>query len=759
MTEIYKAILQTGDLSAGEDNQIQYKHLTAATGTTFLGLSLTDPDTDAGGIKATASHRLIVAYDITLNVKLNALDFSGASNTVYNEGKITSTTGTGLRFLGGGTHTVSNVLRGALPTSASNLGSLQGGSISGVVGIDLTPSGSTSSRLDLFNSGLIHASSGTIIIGGEGDDRVTNAGLFLTTATDGSLLVDLKNGKNFYDGTAGSYMASSGIPLNVTIKGGTGDDTFYGGAGSETFIGGIGVNVINGGSATDANQKDTVDYSWSSAALNVSLERTFQQWTGVSRDLLVNIENLTGGAFNDTLTGDTYANVLKGGAGNDTLEGGAGDDVLDGGSDENENNTALFSGSSAATVDLTILAAQNTGYGSDKLINIRNVETGTGADKLLGDAKDNLFKSGAGTDRLEGRGGKDTLEGGAGADTLVGGAGDDTLDGGSGNDTAEFSGNRANYAWNKNADGSYTIVDGTGQDGTDLLKDIRILKFADATVALSNTGPSSIVLSTSIVSESAAPGKIADIYGSDADGDTLTYTLMDSAGGLFSIDGDKLILNRALDYEAAKQHVISIKAMDPYGGEVTKAIAINVRNVSETTPIILTGTAGADKLEGDNGNDRLSGLAGNDELNGSGGNDMLLGGGGNDSLYGGNGDDTLIGGNGNDAMYRGAGKDVFVFDTKPNVKTNVEYLYDFNPADDTIHLKLSAFKGVGKKGALSKAAFWTGTKVHDSNDHILYNKKTGALFFDPDGTGSKPALQIAVMLKNLKLTYKDFFIV
>ncbi|MBA1155239.1 hypothetical protein [Microvirga mediterraneensis] len=742
MTEIYKAILQSSDLSGGVDNQTQYKHLTAEAGTTFLGWSISDPDSDAGGIKATASHRLIVAYDITLSVKLNALEFSGVSNTVYNEGKIASSTGTGVRFSGTGTHSVSNVLRGTLPTSAANLDSLQGGSISGVVGIALTPLGSTSNRLDLFNSGLIQASSGTIIIGGAGDDRVINAGLFLTSAADGSLLVDLKNGKNFYDGTAGTYLASPGTTLSVTIKGGSADDTFYGAASGETFIGGTGVNIINGGSSTSATQKDTVDYSWASAALNVSLERTFSQWTGVSTDLLVNIENLTGGAFDDTLTGDSYANVLKGGAGNDTLEGGYGDDVLDGGSDANEVNTARYTGSLATTVDLTTQGPQNTGYGSDTLINIRNVETGGGADKLSGDAKDNLFKSGAGNDRLEGRGGKDTLQGEAGADTLVGGAGDDTLDGGSGEDTAEFSGNRANYTWSKNyADGSYTIVDNTGQDGTDLLKDIRLLKFANGTVALSNAAPSAIFLSTSSISETAAPGKVADIYGSDADGDTLTYTLVDSAGGLFSIDGEKLILNGTLDYEMAKQHVITVKATDPYGGEFTKVITLSVRNVNESTPLVLSGTKNADTLSGESGNDRLSGLAGNDYL------------------YGNNGNDTLVGGNGIDAMFGGAGKDVFVFDTKPNVKTNVEYLYDFNPADDTIHLKLSAFKGVGKKGGLSKSAFWAGDKVHDSNDHILYNKKTGALFFDPDGTGSKPALQIAVMPKNLKLTHKDFLIV
>jgi Ca2+-binding RTX toxin-like protein len=40
------------------------------------------------------------------------------------------------------------------------------------------------------------------------------------------------------------------------------------------------------------------------------------------------IENLTGGAFDDTLTGGTGTNVLTGGAGNDTLTGGNGNDTF-----------------------------------------------------------------------------------------------------------------------------------------------------------------------------------------------------------------------------------------------------------------------------------------------------------------------------------------------------------------------------------------------------------------------------------------------
>src|SRR5262249_54703319 len=43
------------------------------------------------------------------------------------------------------------------------------------------------------------------------------------------------------------------------------------------------------------------------------------------------IENVIGGALNDTITGNALNNSLSGGAGNDTLDGGAGADTLDGG--------------------------------------------------------------------------------------------------------------------------------------------------------------------------------------------------------------------------------------------------------------------------------------------------------------------------------------------------------------------------------------------------------------------------------------------
>jgi len=48
-------------------------------------------------------------------------------------------------------------------------------------------------------------------------------------------------------------------------------------------------------------------------------------------DMLSNIENLTGSAFDDALVGDAGENLLDGGAGADVLRGKAGNDALTGG--------------------------------------------------------------------------------------------------------------------------------------------------------------------------------------------------------------------------------------------------------------------------------------------------------------------------------------------------------------------------------------------------------------------------------------------
>jgi Ca2+-binding RTX toxin-like protein len=59
---------------------------------------------------------------------------------------------------------------------------------------------------------------------------------------------------------------------------------------------------------------------------------------------------------------------------------------------------------------------------------------------------------------------------------------------------------------------------------------------------------------------------------------------------------------------------------------------------------------------------------------------------------------------------------------------------------------------------LAKKEFHIGTKAHDGNDHVIYNKKSGALYYDADGTGAKEAIQVAALSRNLKMNEKDFFV-
>jgi Ca2+-binding RTX toxin-like protein len=169
---------------------------------------------------------------------------------------------------------------------------------------------------------------------------------------------------------------------------------------------------------------------------------------------------------------------------------------------------------------------------------------------------------------------------------------------------------------------------------------------------------------------------------------------------------------------------------------------------------------------------------------------MLSGFGGNDKLYGLDGDDMLIGGAGKDMLYGGAGKDTFVFDTKVK-KGHFDHIKDFNVADDTIQVSLSAIgsfkvkmskkdalgamkggkdKGgdkvstfkldkVLKKGKLDSKFFSLADKAKDSSDMFYYNSKNGFLYIDADGSGKGKGIEIAKLSKGLNLTADDFLFI
>jgi serralysin len=145
-------------------------------------------------------------------------------------------------------------------------------------------------------------------------------------------------------------------------------------------------------------------------------------------------------------------------------------------------------------------------------------------------------------------------------------------------------------------------------------------------------------------------------------------------------------------------------------------------------------------------------------LVGGAGNDSLVGAAGSDTLFGGDGNDILVGGTACDLLVGGAGADRFVFESGLGAG-NVDRIADFNPAEDLIILENAVFRALKTTGVLAEGAFAIGSVAREADDRILYDDHTGALYYDPDGTGSSKAMQFATIDPGLHLTHSNFEII
>ena len=161
-------------------------------------------------------------------------------------------------------------------------------------------------------------------------------------------------------------------------------------------------------------------------------------------------------------------------------------------------------------------------------------------------------------------------------------------------------------------------------------------------------------------------------------------------------------------------------------------------------------TALADTLSGGAAADRLTGNAFANKLFGNAGNDKLAGGAGNDTLDGGAGKDVLSG---------GAGRDTFVFKAHRPGSAHADKITDYNKAQDSIQLDNKYMPKLGGPGRLSRDKFYVGTKAHDASDRLIYDKGTGKLYYDPDGTGHAAQQLIAHFTNKAALTYSEFTII
>ena len=52
-----------------------------------------------------------------------------------------------------------------------------------------------------------------------------------------------------------------------------------------------------------------------------------------------------------------------------------------------------------------------------------------------------------------------------------------------------------------------------------------------------------------------------------------------------------------------------------------------------------------------------------------------------------------------------------------------------------------------------------GTAAHDATDRVIYDRGTGALTYDADGTGATAAIKFAQLSPELALATSDFIII
>ncbi len=215
------------------------------------------------------------------------------------------------------------------------------------------------------------------------------------------------------------------------------------------------------------------------------------------------------------------------------------------------------------------------------------------------------------------------------------------------------------------------------------------------------------------------------------------------------------------DYYGFGTHIVKARAYDP-----TEWVRGD-RSLLEQT---VTWTVENDRLlTGGAADDTLNGNGKPNDIQGRGGNDKLFGLEGQDRIDGGAGKDRIFGGYDNDTLTGGAGADVFAFNTRLGTaatdrKVSFDTISDFNVKDDGIWLDNAVFKKLGKgtelkPGKLNKDFFTLGTKAQDKNDYLIYDKKTGVLSYDADGSGKGRAIEFALLKKGLALKYDDFFVI
>jgi len=555
---------------------------------------------------------------------------------------------------------------------------------------------------------------------GDGHDVILNAGgaLDLLFGGDGSDAIFGGEGDAETFAGLGNDFVSAGTGLNV-VFGNEGDDWIEGGASADLLQGDngapfgdstiLGHDVLMGEGNDDYDAENGDDIMFGSAGTNKNWGSWGFDWVTFARvpgSIVADMSILPAAVNIPIDLIDRYIEVegLSGWNGNDHLMG-----------TENPANASLGHELTAAGI------ARITGLSAL----LRGATSFADGDIMLG---------GDGSDTIQGRGGNDFIDGDAFLDARIRLTNTNgTVEYGnnlaffqqrlstgvinplqlsihrsieratSGVDLAVFRGNRADYSIVRNTDNTVTVTDnrtalaGILLDGSDTLRNIEILRFADGDVeaprpAGAATGlprilpaspTESLVLRVDV-------GTIADVNGLGA----FSYSWEASR------DGGRtwVVVGTAASFTPGQAQVgailrVQVSFVDGAG---------NAENlVSQSTAITgdrYVGTAAANLFSGTLGADFADGAAGNDNLNGGPGADTLIGGAGNDRLNGGTGDDSLIGGLGDDIFVVDSSLDIVVEAVAGGVDTiqsSTSTLVLPTEVEHLTYVGVGAFHGLG----------------------------------------------------------------
>ncbi len=413
-------------------------------------------------------------------------------------------------------------------------------------------------------------------------------------------------------------------------------------------------------------------------------------------------DRLEGGNDNDVLNGDAGADTLAGGEGNDTLAGGTGADYLIGGGG---SDTATYQASADnVIVDLTSGKGKGGDAAGDSFSGVENLSGSAFADRLFGNA---------GANALTGLGGNDTLDGRGGIDSMTGGLGNDTY--------------YVDVAEDK-------VIEAVGQ-GADTVVATVNLTLADNVETLILRGSAYY----GVGNESANLLKGGD-----------GYNELRGLGGNDRIDGgvggDYMLGGTGNDTYYVDNVNDQINEQVGEGTDTVRASATATLNANIEV-MVLTGSAAIDGT----GNQIGNSIYGNSAAN------LLRGLAGKDTITGGGGDDVLIGNEGNDTLIGGSGSDTFRFSGTFAADNGVDKIRDFVHGVDHLQFERYYFGGIAST-PFNPAEFTIGKQAADAGDRLIYDSTSGALYYDPDGTGSQAQIKIAILDGHPTLDASDILV-